>query len=139
MTILHGAPPDTLRQLLNDEAEHDHPSPARLLADLPLELALAKPANAVHSIAEMVAHINANMRFNLALAEGREQARENWPNVSPQDWPRLAGECLDLLARLQELTFDEANLSRVVYEATGEEPAWTVGYKLTASVAKHGA
>ena len=132
---LHGAPPETLAALLDDPADHDHPYAARLLVGLTPEQATHR-FGAAHSIAEIVAHLNANLRFNLALAEGVEAVPVGWPPVTASDWPALADEHLTLLTRCVELA-KTGDLDRVLFPATDSEPGWTLGYKLAASVAKH--
>lgn len=43
------------------------------------------------------------------------------------------------MAELGRVARGGGDLDRIVYPATETEPAWTVGYKLAASVAKHNA
>ena len=43
------------------------------------------------------------------------------------------------MSQLEQVARDEDELGRVLYPEAGDEPAWTVGYKLALSVAKHNA
>ena len=87
--------------------------------------------------------MNANVQFNLALILSSDPATfknpyENWPTVTSEMWPELVAEFLAGTAELRRVAREE-ELSRILYPSVGEEPAWTVGYKLAASVAKHNA
>ncbi len=137
MSLLHGPPPDTLAHLLEPT---DFASPERILSGLPQHLAVQRVAGLPHSIAEIAAHLHANMRFNLDLIEGRPPAeREDWPRVQAAEWPEVRRSCLEVLAQLQVLARDPDVLSRVVFAATDSEPGWTAGYKLAVNVAQHNA
>lgn len=141
---LYGAPGPTLEILLEDPEEHDFASATTLLGDLSSEDAVRRPAGAPHSIAEIVAHLLSNACFNLALFDATDPANvrpplADWPEVSAADWPQLRQEYFDTLATLQQLAHSEGEHARIVFPATDNEPAWTVGYKLTCSVAKHAA
>ncbi len=63
--VLLGPPPETLTILLEDAEEHDFPSPVRMLAELTPEEAVTVPTGLPYSVADIVAHMNANMKFNL--------------------------------------------------------------------------
>jgi len=141
--VLFGPPPATLEVLLEDPDEHDFPAAARILAGLTSDQALTVPPGLPYSIAQIVAHMQANMKFNLGLitadAPTRDQnTHEKWPAVRRENWAALASDFLSTLERLKRLA-RQADLARVVYPASGDEPAWTVGYKLACSVAKHNA
>ena len=141
--VLFGPPTATLEVLLDDPHEHDFPAAARILADLTPEQALTVPPGLPYSIARIVAHTLANMRFNLGLFTTDDPARyqhpnEMWPSVKMEDWVALASDFLATLEHLKRLARETA-LDRVVYPASGGEPAWTIGYKLACSVAKHNA
>ena len=56
-----------------------------------------------------------------------------------EDWEKLRQEYLGVLNELQQAARDSAGPDRIVFPATEDEPGWTVGYKLTCSVAKHAA
>ena len=140
---LFGPPSATLEVLLDDPAEHDFASAERLLSGLSGEQAVTVPPGLPYSIAAILAHMNANVRFNLDLIRSPDPATfknpyENWPNVSSETWPELVAEFLAGMAELGRVAREEA-LNRVLYPNTGTEPAWTVGYKLAVSVAKHNA
>lgn len=144
MKTLYGAPGPTLAILLDDPEEHDFPCAERVLADLSNELAVTRPAGLPYSIAEIVAHLLSNARFNLALCTAEEAAHvarplPDWPEVSAEGWPALRQAYVEVLAELHQLAAEESQQARVVFAATDDEPAWTVGYKLTCSVAKHAA
>jgi hypothetical protein len=88
--------------------------------------------------------MNANMAFNLGLMREADPAAtivgvDLWPPVAAHQWPALVEEFADLVSSLTRIAHDETNLARVLHPATAKEPAWTVGYKLAASVAKHNA
>ena len=141
--VLFGPPPATLEVLLEDPDEHDFPAATRILSGLTPAQAMLMPLGLPYSIAQVVAHMLANMKFNLELIEADEPARyrnpyEAWPPVQAEQWPALATEFLATLERLKQLAREHA-LERVVYPANSDEPAWTVGYKLACSVAKHNA
>lgn len=141
--VLYGPPADTLAILLDDPEEHDFASPERILRGLPAELAVRKPAGWPHSIAEILAHMNANVQFNLGLIRSAEPASyqnpvENWPRVEAGDWDKLVEQFITGLEELKRIALNSPSLDRILYPATAE-PAWTVGYKLAASVAKHNA
>ncbi len=63
---------------------------------------------------------------------------ETWPAVSADEWPALVGEFLATLEALTQIAL-AGDLDRVLYPMTANKPAWTVGYKLACSVAKHNA
>ncbi len=142
--ILFGPPPSTLEILLDDPDERDFPAPLRILRGLTPEKAVTVPPGVPYSIAQIVAHMHANVRFNLGLIRASDPARyassfENWPAVSAEDWPRVVDDFLVDLRTLRQIAREGTDLNRVLYPATEGEPAWTVGYKLACSVAKHNA
>ncbi|HEX2863522.1 MAG TPA: DinB family protein [Deinococcales bacterium] len=135
--LLFGPPAATLAALLDDPAGHDHASARRLLDGIPPERAATAPDGLPYSIAGLVAHANANLEFNRARIEGREAGEPvRWPPVEAAEWPALAETFLANLAALRRLA-ETADLNRVLDPPDGNEPGWTVGYKLAASVGKH--
>ncbi len=139
---LLGPRPATLGILLNDPDEHDFPSVQRILGGLSPEQAVTVPPGLPYSVARIVAHMTSNMKFNLGLIRAPDPARydeavENWPSVSVGEWPRVVEEFFAALAALERVAREGHGLERVLYPATAEAPAWTVGYKLASSVAKH--
>ena len=141
--ILFGPPLATLEVLLGDPAEHDFASAERLLRDLSGEQAVTVPPGLPYSVAAILAHMNANVQFNLDLIRSPDpvtfkKTHENWPTVTSKTWPELVAEFLAGITELGRVAGEE-ELGRILYPSVGEEPAWTVGYKLAASVAKHNA
>lgn len=135
--ILYGPPADTLSVLISDDEAHDFASPKDILEGISAQQATKAITGLPYTIAEVLAHANANLKFNLVLLrDGLETSVENWPKVSEGDWEALKKEFLESLNLLAQLAHS-LNLNKVVYPATETEPAWTVGYKLAASVAKH--
>lgn len=135
--ILYGPPADTLSILINDEHARDFASPRSILEGISPIQATQEIKGLPYTIAEVLAHTNANLRFNLILLrDGLEPSQENWPRVKPDDWEEVKREFLENLNTLSQLAHT-LDLSTIVYPATETEPAWTVGYKLAASVAKH--
>jgi uncharacterized damage-inducible protein DinB len=142
--ILYGAPPETLAILLDDPEEHDFASLESLLADLSPMQATERPAGLPHSIAEIVAHLLANALFNLGLIESDapetfQPPLPNWTEVSTEEWEALRKAYIHIIRRLQEIARKGEGLEKTIFPATASEPAWTAGYKLTCSVAKHAA
>jgi hypothetical protein len=136
-TILYGAPADTLSVLINDEDAHDFASPRSILDGISASQATQAIKGLPYTIADVLAHTNANLKFNIVLLrDGVENAQENWPKVKEGEWKHLKAEFLENLTILSQLAHT-LNLSAVVYPANITEPAWTAGYKLVASVAKH--
>ncbi len=140
MDSLRGPPAATLARLLDDDAEHDHASAARLLAGLTVEEAMTRLLGAPHTIADLLAHLHANNAYNLRMLQAGEPGAVEPPDL----WPEVRAESLEelrehVLAELRELArwARTGDLERVLFEATEAEPAWTAGYKLAASVAKH--
>ncbi|MGH2374733.1 MAG: DUF664 domain-containing protein [bacterium] len=143
-TILSGPPPATLAILLDDPDAHDFPAVARILGDLTPQQATTTPPGLPYSVARIVAHMDANMRFNLGLIRASAPAAyderfESWPEVSAEGWPALLEEFFTHLRALTQVAREAQDLDRVLYPATDKDPSWTVGYKLACSVAKHNA
>jgi DinB superfamily len=135
--VLYGPPAATLSILIADELAHDFASPRSILEGISAVRATQEINCLPYTIAEVLAHANANLRFNLVLLrEGLEAPLEDWPKVTQNEWEALKAEFLENLNALSSLAH-QVDLARIVYPATGTEPAWTVGYKLAASVAKH--
>ncbi len=138
-SILLGPPPETLVLLLDDPAEHDFASAERLLKGITGEQATTAPLGLPYSVAAILAHMHANVRFNLDLARGQPAVfGEPWPAVTAEAWPELVAAFLADIAELKRVARG-GDLGQIVYPATETEPSWTVGYKLAASVAKHNA
>ena len=140
---LYGAPSETLQILLDDPAEHDFACARRVLEGLSGDLAVLRPHGLPCSVAEIVAHLLSNAYFNLGVIDSPDPASyrsplPDWPEVSASDWDRLREEYLAVLERLHTVS-EETTLERVVFPANADEAGWTVGYKLTCSVAKHAA
>jgi hypothetical protein len=135
--ILYGPPADTLSILINDDSAHDFASPRSILEGISAVQATQEISSLPYTIAEVLAHTNANLTFNIVLLkDGLEAPVENWPKVKQSEWAALKAEFLGNLQTLGQLAYT-LDLAKIVYPATETEPAWTVGYKLAASVAKH--
>jgi hypothetical protein len=135
--VLYGPPGDTLSILINDELAHDFASPRSILEGISKVQATKAIKGLPYTIAEVLAHTNANLTFNLVLLkDGLETPVENWAKVNQEEWEGLKMEFLENLNALSHLAHT-LDLSSIVYPATETEAAWTVGYKLSASVAKH--
>jgi hypothetical protein len=135
--ILYGPPADTLSVLINDEHAHDFASPRSILEGISATQATQTIKGLPYTIAEVIAHANGNLKFNLILLrDGLETSYESWPKVKPDEWEALRAGFLENLNTLSQLA-QTLNLPTIVYPANETEPAWTVGYKLAASVAKH--
>jgi hypothetical protein len=135
--ILYGPPANTLSLLINDEYAHDFASPRSILEGISAVQATQEINGLPYTIAEVLAHTNINLRFNLILLkDGFETSQDNWPKVKSSDWEALKTEFLENLDTLSHLAYT-LDLSTTVYPATKTEPTWTVGYKLATSVAKH--
>ena len=144
MMTLCGAPEQTLLILLDDPDEHDIPSLERLIGDLSEMEALARPTGLPYSIAEIVAHMLSNARFNLGLIghpepESYARPQPEWPAVGPGEWDGVRQSYFRAVQELLETAQRPGVLDQVVFPANSHEPGWTVGYKLTCSVAKHAA
>jgi uncharacterized damage-inducible protein DinB len=137
--ILYGPPADTLLILLDDLEDHDFENAASLLGAIDAEAAHRRVAPGTRTVAEITAHLVHNNEFNLAVIAGtapRYTFPETWSEVDTVPWPTLRDRFLATLAELKTLVRQE-DLNRIVFPADGDEPAWTVGYKIAASVAKH--
>ncbi|WP_102126712.1 DinB family protein [Deinococcus planocerae] len=135
--LLDGPPPETLLLLLGHS---EFASPERILGGLDARLAAGHLPGAPHSIAEILAHMQANMLFNLDLIEGREPPpRLDWRAVGEDEWPGLVTAFLETLATLSRHAESPDVLRRVIFPPTATEPGWTAGYKLAVNVAKHNA
>ena len=135
--ILFGPPSAALQVLLDDRDGHDFPDVARVVGGLVPAQALTVLPGLPYSIARIVAHMLVNMRFNLGLIRAPDPAAypvpaEHWPAVGADDWPALVDEFLSTLETLKQVAAS-GGLERVLYPMTGDEPAWTVGYKLACS------
>jgi len=81
-----------LREMLIDTFVHM--PPLLILEGLSLENAMRRPADGLHSIAEVVAHLDFWQSWFLARVEGRDEpvianAGLGWPDVTQPDWPAL--------------------------------------------------
>ncbi|HET8999539.1 MAG TPA: hypothetical protein VFP86_07840 [bacterium] len=115
----------------------------RVLGGLTSTQAFAVRLGVPYTIAQIVAHMLANMRFNLELIYAQDPAcvekpGELWPEVAADEWPVLSDEFIATLEALKHIAKTD-DLDRIVHPTTANEPAWTVGYKLACSVAKHNA
>lgn len=142
--LLYGPPSATLEILLNDPAEHDFASVQRLLGGLSGEQAVTVPVGLPYSVAALLAHMTSNVRFNLELIRSADPAAfknpyDTWPTVSAEAWPELVETFFASMSELEQVARDKDKLGRVLYPEAGDEPGWTVGYKLALSVAKHNA
>ena len=136
MDILYGPPATTLALLIHDRDSHDFLDPAPLLNDITAEQAF-RSFGLPYTIADLLAHIDANLVFNIRLLRDSHHETLNlWPRVETQDWERLKTGFLEHLDTLENLAYT-LDLNQIVFAETETEPAWTVGYKLAASVAKH--
>jgi hypothetical protein len=137
VNILYGPPADTLSILIKDDLAHDFASPKDMLEGISAVQATKEIHGLPYTIAEVVAHANTNLRFNVALLrDGLKLKLEPWPKVEARSWEVLKAEFLENLDILVKLSQD-LDLNKIIFPATETEPAWTVGYKLAASVAKH--
>src|SRR5690348_16322251 len=128
-TMLYGASVSTLQVLLDDPAEHDFASANHILNDLSEETARTRPANLPYSIAEIVAHLISNARFNLALIDHPapqtfEPPLSDWPEVHTGEWEAIRQDYFTVLQQLREAARQTDKLEQVVYPATSEEPGW---------------
>lgn len=62
-----------------------------------------------------------------------------WPTVSANAWPELVETFFASMSEPEQIARDENELGRAPYLEAGDEPGWTVGYKLALGVAKHNA
>ncbi|MCA9835556.1 MAG: DinB family protein [Trueperaceae bacterium] len=143
MTVLYGPPAETLELLLDDPDNHEFASARDLLKNLSGEQAAQSVAGLPYTIAEILAHMNSNLYFNLELIASSSPETfvnpyENWPKVNVSDWSELVESFLSGLDRAKAMA-RESDLNRILFPATKAEPAWTLGYKLAMSVAKHNA
>jgi hypothetical protein len=135
--VLYGPPADTLSVLINDELAHDFASPRSIVEGISAVQATQAIKGLPYTIADVLAHANANLKFNLVLLrDGLERSQENWPEVKQSEWEALRTEFLENLTTLSRLAHT-LNLAQIIYPATESEAGWTAGYKLAASVAKH--
>ncbi len=65
--ILYGPPAETLSVLINDEQAHDFANPKEILEGFSARQATTVIAGLPYTIAEVLAHTNANLKFNLIL------------------------------------------------------------------------
>jgi len=142
--VLYGPPGPTIEILLDDPEEHDFACAERVLDGLSGEMAVRRPPGLPYSVAEIVAHLLANARFNLGLIDHPDPGSykppmPNWSVVEARDWEELRREYLSVLEALKQIAREQKRLDHVVYPSSDREPGWTVGYKLTCSVAKHAA
>lgn len=136
MNTLYGPPSETLALLIHDRDSHDFLDPVILLSDITPEEAF-KYVGLPYTLADVLAHANANLVFNIHLLRDKQHDELNlWPKIEMPQWESLKADFLKHLAILENLAHT-MNLNQVVFAATATEPAWTVGCKLAASVAKH--
>jgi hypothetical protein len=133
---LYGPPAATLALLIHDRDSQDFLNPALLLKDITANQAF-RSLGLPYTIASLVAHMDANLVYNIRLLrDGHHETLHLWPQVETQDWESLKSGFLEHLETLEHLAF-ELDLNQIVFTQTETEPAWTIGYKLAASVAKH--
>ena len=77
-----------------------HLPPPQLLEDLPAEAAVRVPAPGLHSVAELVAHVDHWQRWFLARCRGEARAMtasaaEGWPAVTAGQWDALRDRFLE--------------------------------------------
>jgi uncharacterized damage-inducible protein DinB len=97
------------------------------LADLPDALAEEKPNGAVHSIAEIVAHMRFWQQWFLGRCDGvatpiPTPAAMGWPSVSRGEWESIRTGFESDFARALALTDDLDKLDRAVTPAIDFEP-----------------
>ncbi len=76
-----------------------HMPPRQLLDDLPAEVAMRVPGPGLHSIAEVVAHVDHWQQWFLARCRGEARpmaasAAAGWPAVNAGDWEALRARFL---------------------------------------------
>ncbi len=136
MNVLYGPPPATLAMLIHDRDSHDFLDPAILLKDITAKQAF-RSFGLPYTIADLLAHSDANLVFNIRLLrDGHNGTLNLWPGVEFQNWEHLKTGFLEHLDTLENLAYT-LDLNQIVFAETETEPAWTIGYKLAASVAKH--
>ena len=122
---------DQLNRAYGGEAWHG-PALRQLLEDVTEEQARAQPIAGVHSIAEIVAHIQATMDMvsvRLAGTPRELTAEEDWPDVTRTSWP----------AALDELDNAASRVSDAVARLTPEDlDRVVVGKDFTTYVMVHG-
>jgi hypothetical protein len=136
---LYGPPSETLVVLLDDELAHDFEGAEQLLGSICDQCAVWRCSGHGRTIHEIVLHCSANIAFNLDLILGTKELElydSEWPDAVLRSWERDRDKLLSLLRETISCA-REQDLSRMLFEANEEEPGWSVGYKLAASVAKH--
>ena len=132
-----------LREFLVDTLVHMPPD--RILDGLTPEQAAQMPAPGLHSVAEIVAHLEFWQAWFLDRCDGRARpmaarAAEGWPPVSAREWRALLDRFASGLRRAAALGDDEARLETPVAPAIEFPPLarYTLRDALT-HVAQHNA
>ena len=102
-----------IRELLLDTFVHM--PPALALSDLDASDAVRAPAEGLHSIAAILAHMEYWQAWFLDRLEGQSRAMaasaaEGWPSVSAAEWPHLLGRFEGGLAHAAALGGDAERL-----------------------------
>jgi uncharacterized damage-inducible protein DinB len=109
---------------------------SRALAGLSAELAVSKLEGWPYSIAQVVAHMLYWQRNDFETIETGEEPpeptpAEDWPEVGPDDWPRLKDEFLASLERSKAMARDPALLERPILGdrfTVGLRMVWFTGH-----------
>ena len=104
-----------MRQLLVDTFVHL--PPLKMLEDLSAIDAMRAPAPGMHSIAQIVAHLDYWQQWFLLRCAGQEvpmaaSATDGWPAVTASDWPALLERFAAGLQRAVQLAEDTAALDQ---------------------------
>jgi len=100
--------------------EWEFADPRKVLAGITPQDACRRVDGVPYSIAQLVAHLDWWQRRRIDLAHGSEWQDfelqvDDWPDVAPADWERLAQGFLASCAQLLDL-IDDVDKSRSVYE-----------------------
>jgi uncharacterized damage-inducible protein DinB len=103
----------SLAHLLTDT--YIHMPPAQVLSDIAEAHATTRPANAPHSIAEIVAHLDFWQNWILHRVHGQadpmvQQAALGWPSVQTGQWDTLRSRFLTGLQQAAELSTGNVSL-----------------------------
>lgn len=102
------------------EGRGAHASPLASVEDLPAELATRKPSGSEHSVAELLAHINYWMEYDMTRMRGNP---DPYPQHALESWPEFASpneaEWRKIVERFRELLQQLATVCR------SDEAAWT--------------
>jgi len=92
-----------------------HMPPVKMLEGLSATDAARRPGDGVHSIVEILAHVNFWQTWWLNRCDGRVEpmvaaAKHGWPDAAAADWPRLCEEFTAGLHHAVALSEDGARL-----------------------------